>query len=170
MKREEVLLEDSMSYEELCAYLQQKYGMTQGSYFLTESCSSVNKNIKRSTEGLEIHHIKEWNEDDLLCVNLCDATLARRHPYSFQESSNLCYCNLLEHFILHCKINLLRTSVLHDFLPDGLQLIINKLDNIYDNVNMTSLMEKQYEVIKENYREYIELYNKWVTDLQNILK
>jgi len=171
MEREEILLEDSMSYEELCSYLQQKYGYVNGDYYLTESCKSPNKEIKRSKDGLEIHHIKEWNEDDLLCVNLSDPNLARRHSYEYQQSHNLCYCNLLEHFILHAKINLLRTERLERYLPDGLQtFIVPKLDNIYDNYNMTPLMIAQHEPIKENYKEYIELYNKWVEDLKKLLK
>jgi hypothetical protein len=87
------------SYLDLCKFLQNKYGIPKGNYFLTKTCKSPNAKIKRTKEGLFIHHIKE-NE----AVLLSETKGAIIQPFEYQQAENLCYCNYLEHLILHYKI------------------------------------------------------------------
>lgn len=88
-----------LKYFELCKYLQSKYGMPQGDYFVNKSCSTPNQKIKRSNEGLFIHHIQE-------CVfpDLSKKDMALLMPYDYQLAANLVYCNYFEHLILHIDI------------------------------------------------------------------
>lgn len=88
-----------MNYLELCNYLQTKYGKTNGSYFLTPTCATKNIKISRTNEGLVIHHIAE-NET----IDLSKKEYATKHDWHLQESDMLCYCNYIEHLILHIKI------------------------------------------------------------------
>ena len=48
-----------MNYDTLCKHLIEKYGKVKGSYFVNETCRTPNSKIKRSSEGLFVHHIKE---------------------------------------------------------------------------------------------------------------
>lgn len=89
----------ALNYLDLCNFLQSKYGVPSGNYFLTESCKSKNQKITRGNDGLFIHHIKE-NE----YIQLCDPRIAVHQPFEYQKAQNLCYCNYLEHLILHFKI------------------------------------------------------------------
>ena len=88
-----------LNYLELCKHLQDKYGVPSGNYFLTKSCKSKNNKITRGNDGLFLHHIKENEEIDLSKTDRATAC-----PFEYQESKNLCYCNYLEHLILHMKI------------------------------------------------------------------
>lgn len=88
-----------LNYLDLCKFLQNKYGEPRGDYFLTESCKSKNNKITRGKEGLFLHHIKE-NES----IMLCNTDFAIKHPFEYQKSYNLVYCNYLEHLLLHIKI------------------------------------------------------------------
>lgn len=100
-------------YVDYVAYLQRKYGMTQGPYFVfsrtgewvyistTSSKKFLMKNekIRRLNEGLLIHHV---GEDAL--YNLSDKYKADQYPKIYQEPPLLCYCDLLEHLLLHIMI------------------------------------------------------------------
>lgn len=88
-----------LNYLDLCKHLQDKYGVPSGNYFLTKSCKTKNNKITRGNDGLFIHHIKENEEADLSKTDRATAC-----PFEYQESQNLCYCNYLEHLILHMKI------------------------------------------------------------------
>ena len=48
-----------MTYDQLVNYLQTKYGIPQGSYWLTPSCRTKNNKIMRGKEGLYCHHVRE---------------------------------------------------------------------------------------------------------------
>ena len=96
---DEVQFLRSLKYMDLCEYLQRKYGVPQGDYFLSESCATPNLKIKRSDEGLFIHHIKECEFPDL-----SKKEMALMKPYEYQRAINLVYCNYFEHLILHIDI------------------------------------------------------------------
>ncbi len=89
----------AMSYDELVAFLLDKYGPVKGDYFATERCVSVTRFIKRSGEGLFIHHI---DEDKI--ENLSNPNVARMSPPECQKADHLVYCNYLEHLLLHILI------------------------------------------------------------------
>ena len=88
-----------MKYDELCAYLLDKYGPVNGSYFINENCKSPNSKIKRSSEGLFIHHIKE---DEFVQLNATQYAVLM--PFEYQLGENLLYCDIIEHLLLHICI------------------------------------------------------------------
>ena len=88
-----------MKYDELCAYLLEKYGPVNGSYFINENCKSPNSKIKRSSEGLFIHHIKE---DEFVQLNATQYAVLM--PFEYQLGENLLYCDIIEHLLLHICI------------------------------------------------------------------
>ncbi len=91
-----------MNYWEQCAYLQNKYGLPSRDYFCNESCKSKTNSISRTSEGLVIHHNAEgYNSGG----NLGNPNLAKHYPFEYQKRENLSYCNLIEHLLLHLKIN-----------------------------------------------------------------
>lgn len=111
-----------MSYQELCSYLTNKYGIVDGNYFCNETYRSVNPKIKRGKEGLYIHHIKE-NEG----IMLSNPNYAIHQPWEWQCGENLVYCNIFEHLLLHMKIvdALDLKYVLENAIVPGLGGVIN---------------------------------------------
>lgn len=89
----------SVSYTDAILYLKNKYGEIKEDYFLTQTCASPNKRIKRTKDGLVIHHIKEN-----LVADLSKKERALLYPFEYQKGENLVYCNFLEHLILHILI------------------------------------------------------------------
>ena len=83
------------TYANAVSYLINKYGVVNGSYFLTTTCASKNKKITRTCDGLVIHHVKENIAGDL-----SKKEQALKYPFTYQESNNLVYCNYIEHLIL----------------------------------------------------------------------
>ena len=102
-----------LHYVDYVTYLQRKYGLCDGSYFVfsktgewvyistTTSRKFLMKNekIRRLKDGLIIHHV---GEDAL--YNLSDKYKADQYPKIYQEPPLLCYCDLLEHLLLHIMI------------------------------------------------------------------
>ncbi len=89
----------NMNYDDCCNFLKNKYGIINGSYFATNTFKSINSKIKRSKDGLYIHHI-----DEDKAIMLSTKKFALNNPYSYQQGDRLVYCNLLEHLVLHIKI------------------------------------------------------------------
>ena len=79
------------SYDRYCRYLIDKYGRPEHDFF--------NPKCKRSSEGLEVHHVKE---DEI--PGLCDRKVAALYDESFQAPENLVCCDYLEHLFLHILI------------------------------------------------------------------
>lgn len=77
-----------MSYNELVSFLKEKHGPVKGDYFANETCRSKTAFIRRTKEGLFIHHI---DEDKVPCLSDCGA--ARSSPYEYQKADRLVYCN-----------------------------------------------------------------------------
>lgn len=99
MKTEELEFEKTLDYIELCNYLQKKYGIPKSSYFLSIDSKNPTSRIRRSDEGLFVHHIYENTMPDLGKNAIMQIT-----PFDWQQPENLLYCNYLEHFLLHLKI------------------------------------------------------------------
>lgn len=87
------------SYEEYAKYLQNKYGMPKQAYYTPKEGALVRNKISRTKEGLQCHHIRED-----IATGLSVPDKASNQDMSYQSPENLCYCNLLEHFLLHIKI------------------------------------------------------------------
>ena len=84
-------------YATYCNYLIDKYGKVNGDYYTASFLQ--NRSIKKSNEGLFLHHIKEDT-----VANLSDAEVARNNSFDYQKAENLVYANLLEHILLHIII------------------------------------------------------------------
>lgn len=76
------------NYNAYCDYLRNKYGIPQSVY---PSC-------QRSEESLFVHHIKE----DII-ANLSQYEQQKQYP-EYQQPEYLCYCDYLEHLLLHILI------------------------------------------------------------------
>ena len=123
MDSNEIKQELNMGYFELCQYLQNKYGIPSRAYFANENCASTPQTIKRGNDGLYLHHISEyccddlakpWREHSIFFELLCDYYNIedRKELYwQFQKPDLLCYCNLLEHLLLHLKLNMIRIDI-----------------------------------------------------------
>ena len=140
--------------------LQNKYGIPQGNYFLNESCRTKNTKITRGKDGLFIHHVYEFSDEYPMVNDLSKPNMAIAYPYYFQHGENLCYCNYLEHFILHIKIWLMRYEQTALHIEDGLiHYLIPILNDIYNDcyTNHQSWHEKAISLIKEKKSDYIKL-------------
>lgn len=80
-----------MSYGEYCDYLRGKYGCPKHDY--------PNVADARPSEGLFIHHIGE-NE----IANLSNESIRVESDHKYQTPEMLCYCDWLEHLLLHIMI------------------------------------------------------------------
>jgi len=87
----------AMSYLEYCDYLQKKYGMSKYNYFYASFTKS--RKVSRTKEGLVVHHKYEDHT-----IMLSTKEFAMQHPYEWQLSENLVYCDYLEHLLLHILI------------------------------------------------------------------
>lgn len=166
MDTQELALERRMSYYELCNYLKDKYGCVNEDYFLDSKCTRVNLPIKRAKEGLEIHHIAEAEPN---VYDLSTPAHAKKYPFEYQSKDNLCYCNLLEHLLLHILINVERSSTVCRLVLDGTLIIRKRLDELYEVTK--DLSEHQLNMLRpimNNYSDYIELTNDWVDSLHRV--
>ena len=153
-----------MEYRDLTKYLQDKYGIPFGSYFLNESCSSQNKSIKRNKDGLYIHHIAEYHKDYPYINNLSTREEALKYPFEFQTGKWLCYADAIEHIILHYHIHRLRRAEMAvEQLNDG--IVVFMLPQIKEwyktNGSVTALSWEQeaWNRIKNEKQSFIEIYN-----------
>lgn len=149
--------EMQMSYKEFADYLKNKYGAVTGDYFLTESCASPNKRIKRTDEGLQIHHI---DEDKAIQLSSKDRALS--NPYDYQKADRPVYCNILEHFLLHIKIY---TEPRHPNANkdeiSGFGGIVNTIgpqtNGIFDGCDFVQEFRIHLKnVVKDNFEDYIK--------------
>lgn len=161
MEHEEIIKEVKMTYYELCDYLIQKYGPAEYNYFTKPECKYKNKKVSRTKEGLYCHHIDEDEGG-----NLSNPPQARIQPYEWQKKENLVYCNLIEHLILHIKIDVARQKrmlripldIPRFFANGGLFWLTMELDDMYMNGGpKADWMKPCYDKIKENYSDYISL-------------
>lgn len=165
MNSNELKKEMNMKYEELTLYLQNKYGKPSRAYFRTTTCKSKSP-ITRGNEGLYIHHIKETEVD-----NLAQPEQAIEYPWEWQLPENLCYCNLLEHLLLHIHINETRSEEAGFLVIDGvLNHIVPELNHIYlHNPIYDNPRSEWRNAVKESVIENYEEYNEILTRLLAII-
>lgn len=100
--QEEMDKEIAMSYIDLCHYLTQKYGVIDEPFYKdTDYHNGSNTTIRRSHDGLYIHHI---DENKFIMLSNTEYIKMQNAPYECQLPDHLVYCNTLEHIILHWKI------------------------------------------------------------------
>lgn len=102
-----------LKYLDYVVYLQKKYGMASEPYFVfsrtgewvyiqtstSKKFLMKNEKIRRLQDGLIIHHVAEDQH-----YNLSDKYKADLYSKVYQEPKLLCYCDLLEHLLLHILI------------------------------------------------------------------
>ena len=152
-----------MSYRDQLKYLKQKYGPVPENYYLDINCTRKSKVISRTADGLFVHHDYEYDPANPLVNDLSKKELAVQFDYMYQHAENLTYCNCLEHFILHIKINFLRTEQLKRFIQDGVvNHFIPDLNDWYRyRVTLLPWQQNCFNVIKDNYTDYVMLVEHW---------
>lgn len=152
-----------MSYKDQCLYLQEKYGLPIHDYFATPECKTKSKKISRTSEGLFCHHNAEGITSN--GGNLGEPHMARMNPYEYQKKENLCYCNYLEHLILHLKINAMSRSqfewphqIKRFFNSLGFYWICQDINTLYaENGSEQKWRNDCYQVIKNNFADYVDI-------------
>lgn len=152
-----------LDYFDLLLELKKKYGIAEGSYFLNETCRSINKKISRAKEGLYLHHDKEWNPDKIECHSLSTKDQALQYPYEYQHGTQLTYCNMLEHLMIHIKINQLRREACgYDFIDGVERFIIPQLNDMYNTrVYRQEHLVNTKKLIEHNYSDYLLLLDEY---------
>lgn len=166
----------NMNYMQLSYYLQEKYGHIQGNYFLNEKCKQTNNKIKKiKSDGLFIHHIAEFHENYPTICSLSTTSEALKFPFEFQTSKWLCYCNYIEHIILHYLIHRLRINNYNTIdLDDGIcRFQLPELKMWYitkGHIVKGKWNEQAYNVIKNDESTFIEIYNMFYKEFPNAPK
>ena len=159
-----------MDYPSLTKYLQNKYGLPNGSYFINESCNTHNKSIKRISDGLYIHHIAEYHQDYPFANNLSTQVEAIKYPFEFQCPQYLCYCNAIEHIILHYLIHRLRAKqivacddgLVHYMFPEVKAWYVSSGECIVQDWKLNAWLQ-----IKNDEDSFIEIYNSFYKEFPN---
>lgn len=141
------------SYQEYCTYLQNKYGLSPCNYTFGGGGKD-----KRSSDGLELHHIKE-NE----VTGLSNKEKASNYPIEYQQPQNLCYCDYLEHMLLHIMIFKEDLEKNSDMDIMGILGVINhmveRLNDFYckDLVGYRDYELNAYHKVKDDVDVYLEI-------------
>lgn len=143
-----------LNYEECCNYLKEKYGLITKNYFTNETCKNQTSSIKRTKEGLYIHHI-----DEDKAIMLSTREYALKNPFSYQYGERLVYCNLLEHLVLHIKIiqypNKEKNPIENVGVGGVFSFIIPELNDFYSGIKFKlEWKNKVLEVVKNHKKEY----------------
>ena len=143
------------TYRQYCEYLQNKYGKAVCAY-MTPAFNKRNK-VTRTNEGLYCHHIYEDH-----AIMLSNKNWAQKNPYEWQLPENLCYCDLLEHLLLHiliCEYPSSDKNLLEDVGIGGvLNFIVPELNDVYSGYESGLAWQcKCHSIIKENKDVYLEL-------------
>ena len=132
----------SLSYQQYCEYLKKKYGMVPYKY-------GDERNHKL---GLYIHHI---GEDKIPGLSSREAQIAEDGKYQLPDM--LCYCDYLEHFLLHLKIGEIGAdSVI--LAMAGLETWIKPaLTNFFDYGKKNLRVDEEYYNLIKDDRDVFEL-------------
>jgi len=152
-----------LNYEDLVNYLLNKYGNVNGNYYVNEFCRTKNNKIRRTNDGLYIHHIKED-----VAIKLSESSFAINQPFEYQLGKNLLYCNILEHFILHIKI--LEKNSDEDMCGIGgiENFIIPEINDYFNGYNELGLYKyKSLNLISNNLEDYIKCLEYYLDVLDN---
>ena len=161
------MVDIKLDYFSLTDYFKSLYGEVPGDYFNPDF--TPNKDIKRSSEGLEIHHIKEWDEKNVFLANLSNPSIAKRNLFEYQKSENLCYVNLIDHFLLYVKIDLLRFNKFKRAFTEGSDFLFNKIKYLYDNYE-DNLDNSYFLAIEDKFNYFEDVYNYWAEEKSNLVK
>lgn len=149
----------SFKYDDLCDYLRNKYGEVDGPYFINENCATKNEKIKRTDEGLFIHHVFENK-----VVMLSHFEYAIQYPFAWQEGRNLVYCNYFEHMLLHLAIvkEFLKTEAKKTKMAVGIGGLLNyMIPEIIDYINgynyARDYMKKALSIVDGNEILFIDI-------------
>ena len=170
---DEIVKQLKMTYDELCKYLQGKYGLPVCDYFTNEKCVTKPKRITRTSDGLLIHHIAER-------INgtgpLSNPYFAKRCPFEYQRKENLTFCNYIEHLILHLKINAERylsseftnLAFANFFRTSGLLIITLDINLLFkSNGSTVEWKNNCYLVIKPFISDYVSILKGTLCFLEN---
>lgn len=147
------------SYSDYCLYLKNKYGEVPEKYGSLKN--------SRSDEGLFIHHIGE-NE----YANLSDDSVIRKLKEdlpgnNYQNPEMLCYCDYLEHLLLHILIGKETAGGKNLGLDGAFYHLIPNINNYY-RFGKTGNINKAYtDVIKDDeevFDNLFSMYNDLIKD------
>lgn len=156
-----------MQYDELVRFLIDKYGPAKYDYFVNESCSSKNKKVSRTKEGLYCHHI-----DEDKAIMLSNDKFAINNPFEYQKANRLVYCNILEHFLLHILIveapkNTEANKTQLQGIGGAVNFICKQLNDTYCGYNYTAeWMQNIVSAVKNDYDSYIVMLKRLWQDIQ----
>lgn len=165
MDNKEIDKELGLSYDELCKYLLDKYGVAKYDFFLNEKCRSKNRKVSRTDEGLFCHHI-----DEDKAIMLSDPRWAIKNPFTYQKADRLVYCNALEHLILHIKIteeprNKDANKNELQGIGGAINYLIPELNHCYSGYEYKRQYEKNiYGLIADNFDGYIRILNHFISN------
>lgn len=151
-----------MSYLKYCKYLQNKYGIPKNNFF-RPNWTPVNS-IKRTSEGLYIHHVMEDHS-----IMLGRKEYAIQNPYEWQMARNLLYCDMLEHLLLHILIceNPHKDKKQNHFVGFGgaINYLVPELNDVYSGwVTKQDWRLKTHKVILKDKNVYFELIKRFKRD------
>ncbi|ENY68498.1 Hypothetical protein, predicted transmembrane protein [Metamycoplasma auris 15026] len=149
-----------LNYEQCISYLRHKYGGVSKPIlsFDNEGNFRMNDFSFIRNEGLFIHNKKEMNIDWLT-----RADVSRKYP-EYDDESNLVYCNLLEHLVLHIKI-WQATNRSGGYLFSQL---IPELNDIYSGIVYKEEWKNKAASLVRNYKDdYLFCLSKLKVDLKN---
>lgn len=157
-----------MSYDELVQFLINKYGPAKYDYYTNEYCTTKNKNVTRTKEGLYCHHI-----DEDKAIMLSNDAFARANPFEYQKANRLVYCNFLEHFLLHIliveepkKANANKKEL--QGIGGAVNFICKQLNDLYNGYEFKQgWMINTISIVKNDYESYIMMLKRLWNDIKN---
>lgn len=158
----------NFTYEEYCEYLKTKHGNALYDYFT----KTYNKNPKvtRTKEGLVCHHICEDR-----AIMLSSPKYAQIFPFEYQKAVNLCYCDYLEHLLLHILICEKVKSPNDDFLAAGIGGIVNylvpELNDFYSGWKTNQQWRMNcHNLVRDDKDVYLTLLKRFKTNCEDYCK
>ena len=167
-----------LTYRQLCKYLQDKYdalGYERFDYYKQAADGHLIKNSKvgHGKDGLQYHHVCE----DIV-PSLSSKEKAEANPIEYQKAENMCYCNLLEHALLHILITENNSQAADNDQEDitgvgGVKWMLLALNSIMCNADTSWYSSKNEEgrgcnyninnIITDNRDLYLKVINRFCT-------
>jgi hypothetical protein len=155
----------TLDLDQIKAVIQKDNGIVAGPYFLDEACTKANTEIKRGKQGQEIHHFKEWCEDNPRVCALSDPTTAAYYPYEWQQSEHLGYVDKLEHLLCHIKTNINRMLSLGFLIEDSVDTwMIPQLTKFYNTGEIPNMHSAEAFNRVKNYKETFQMLVDYYND------
>lgn len=142
----------NLNYDEYCQYLQNKYGLSDGNYFKTGN--------KRSDEGIFLHHIAENKVASLSNPEVAISVDPMKILY--QEPKDLCFCDYLEHMLLHILIGKETAATTNLGLHGDNLYIIPALRSFFEEEEkINKYNDAYYEKVKDDRDVYDILFKRY---------